>query len=97
MPGKKTPPAFSMDPIDIHVLQRDAAANDRKKRLAIEAMSPDQQKRFSAMSKEEQEKMLGGQGLPDPGRPGGPMDAMAPGTKPKVAKGPKAIEPEDKK
>ena len=104
MPDKKTPP--SLDPINIHVMQKQAAEGDRKRRAAIEAMTPKEQERFGSMPKSRQDEILGmpaGErsgaimGVKDPGAPGGPMDPFVKGAPPKVGKRPQAIVPDEKK
>jgi len=94
MPKKKTPPAFTLDTVDIHALQKKAAAGDKERRLAIEAMSSTEQANFAKMPKTRQTELLAmsaaertkalGSGKIDPGAPGGPMDAFAPGEDPKI-------------
>lgn len=101
MPKKKTPPA--LDPIDIHALQKKAAAGDKARRAAIEAMTPTEQASFAKMPKTQQTELLAmsaearTKALADPGRPGGPMDAMAPGSAPKVGKQVSAVVPDEEK
>tara|TARA_R110000824_G_scaffold3737_2_gene17757 strand:+ start:2891 stop:3247 length:357 start_codon:yes stop_codon:yes gene_type:complete len=108
MPKKKTPPAFTLDTIDIHALQKKAAAGDKERRLAIEAMSATEQASFAKMPKTRQTELLAmsaaeraealGGGKIDPGAAGGPMDAFAKGKFVEVGKKPSAIVPDkDKK
>ena len=94
---------MTLDPIDIHVLAKDAADADKARRLAIESMSAQEQGVFAGLPKTRQDALLAMSPvdrsksllLPDPGAVGGPMDPFAKGPPPKVVPGPQAVEPDE--
>ena len=49
---------MTLDPSDIHVLQREAAEADQARRLAVESMSSKEQTVFAGLPKPRQDELL---------------------------------------